>query len=136
MVSCTGSIGAICPHLGNATCLTARSSFVTVAPERVFGLRTTTMHARQLIARQLIDDAPFGPNAVKAIGQAFDEVWGEFAGKFGAHLVAIEAARLKLADALLSIASEETRDVEVLKCFASRAMARHYREALAERPSK
>jgi hypothetical protein len=88
------------------------------------------MHARQLIARQLIDGAAFGPDALNAIGQAFDEVWREFAGRFGTQLVSIEAARLKLADALLSIATEESRDVEVLKCFALRAMARHYRETL------
>jgi hypothetical protein len=40
-----------------------------------------------------------------------------------------------LADALLSIATEESRDVEVLKCFALRAMARHYRETLASSTS-
>ena len=88
------------------------------------------MHARQLLARQVIDRAPFGPDASNAIGQAFDEVWREFAGRFGTHLVEIEAARLELADALLSIASEDSRDVEVLKCFAFQAMARHCRETL------
>ena len=87
-------------------------------------------HARQLIARQLIDDAAFGPDTLRAIGQAFDEVWREIAGRFGTHLVVIEAARLELADTLLSIASEESRDVEVLKCFALQAMARHQRDTL------
>jgi hypothetical protein len=90
-------------------------------------------HARQLLALQLIDDAAFGPDALRAIRQAFDEVWGEIASTFGTHLVVIEAARLKLADTLLSIASEECRDVEVLKCFAVQAMARHNREALPTR---
>src|SRR5262245_63417478 len=88
-------------------------------------------HARQLVARQLIDDAALGPDAVRAIGQAFDEVWGEIAGRFGTQLVIIEAARLELADTLLSIASDESRDVEVLKCFALQAMARHQSENLA-----
>src|SRR5215510_9362684 len=88
---------------------------------------------RQLIARQLIDDAPFGPDTSRAIAQAFDEVWSEIAGRFGSHLVVMEASRLKLADTLLSIASEESRDVEVLKCFALQAMARHQHETLPTR---
>jgi hypothetical protein len=90
-------------------------------------------HARQLVARQLIDDAAFGPDALRAVRQAFDEVWSEIAWRFGTHLVVIEAARLKLADALLSIASEESRDVEVLKCFALQAMACHERATLPTR---
>jgi hypothetical protein len=81
--------------------------------------------ARQLVALQLIDDAAFGPDVLRAIRQAFDQVWSEIAWRFGTQLVVIEAARLKLADTLLSIASEDTRDVEVLKCFALQAMARH-----------
>jgi dGTP triphosphohydrolase len=90
-------------------------------------------HARQLVARQLIDDATFGADASSTIRQAFDEVWGEIAFRFGTHLVAIEAARLELADTLLSIASEESRDVEVLKCFALQAMTRHDRQTLPTR---
>src|SRR5262245_5625859 len=90
-------------------------------------------HARQLVARQLIDDAAYGPDALKAIGQAFDEAWNEIAWRFGTQPVKIEAARLKLADTLLSIASEESRDVEVLKCFALRAMARQSRDTLPTR---
>ena len=34
-------------------------------------------------ARQLIDGAAFGPDALKAIGQAFDEAWAKIAGNFG-----------------------------------------------------
>jgi hypothetical protein len=90
-------------------------------------------HARQLVALQLIDVAAFGPDALRAIRQAFDEVWAEIASTFGSHLVVIEAARLKLADTLLSIASEQSRDVEVLKCFAFQAMARPDDETLPTR---
>jgi len=50
-------------------------------------------------ARRLIDGAAYGPNALKALGQAFDEVWASIAGNFGD----IERARLKLATALLSV---------------------------------
>jgi hypothetical protein len=40
----------------------------------------------------------------------------------------IELARLRLADALLSVACEESRDVEALKNGALQAMALGYRE--------
>ena len=33
-------------------------------------------------ARKLIDGASFGPDALKAIGQAFDEAWAEVAPHF------------------------------------------------------
>lgn len=35
------------------------------------------------VARQLIDGASFGPDALKAIGQAFDAAWEEIASNFG-----------------------------------------------------
>jgi hypothetical protein len=79
-------------------------------------------------ARRLIDAASFGPEAVKALGQAFDEAWASIAGNFGSDPKAIEAARLRLANALLSIASEDSRDVEVLKKAAMEAMATRYRD--------
>ena len=75
-------------------------------------------------ARQLIDGASFGPDAVKALGDAFDAAWAEIAGRFGTHPVVIEAARIKLANAVLSVASEDSRDVEALKRGALQAMAR------------
>jgi hypothetical protein len=35
-----------------------------------------------LKARQLIDGASFGPEALKAIGAAFDAAWAEISGNF------------------------------------------------------
>jgi hypothetical protein len=81
-------------------------------------------------ARHLIDSASYGPEALKTIGQAFDEAWREIAGNFGSDPVEIEAARLKLADAVLSVAAEDSRDVEALKNGALQAMALGYREKL------
>jgi hypothetical protein len=46
-------------------------------------------------ARQLIDSAAFGPEALRAIGQAFDEVWAEIAVTFGDDPAKVEAARLR-----------------------------------------
>jgi hypothetical protein len=34
-------------------------------------------------ARKLIDGASFGPESVKAIGEAFDATWDEIAANFG-----------------------------------------------------
>jgi len=48
-------------------------------------------------ARRLIDGAAYGPNALKALGQAFDEAWASIAGNFGDDPSDIERARLKLA---------------------------------------
>ena len=78
-------------------------------------------------ARQLIDGAAFGPEAMKAIGQAFDEAWVEIAGNFGNDPVDIDNARYRLANALLSVASEDSRDVDVLKQAALQIMALDYR---------
>jgi len=79
-------------------------------------------------ARQLIDSASFGPEALRALGQAFDEAWREIAGNFGNDPRDIEVARLRLATAVLSVACEDSRDVEVLKNGALQAMAIAYRE--------
>ena len=78
-------------------------------------------------ARQLIDGASFGPKALKVISQAFDTAWLEIAGNFGDDSEDIERARNKLANALLSVASEDSRDEELLKQAALQRMALDYR---------
>ena len=65
-------------------------------------------------ARQLIYGASFGPETLKALGEAFDAAWVELACNFG-DPADIENARHKLANALLSVASVDSRDVDVLK---------------------
>jgi hypothetical protein len=77
-------------------------------------------------ARLLIDGASFGPDALKAISQAFDEAWQEIAGNIGSDPQDIEAARIRLANAVLSIADEDSRDVEVLKRAALLRLALDY----------
>jgi hypothetical protein len=77
-------------------------------------------------ARQLIDGAAFGPEALKAIGKAFDAAWAEIAANYGTDPVDIDKARYRLATAMLAIAneeSEESRDVYVLKQAALQRMA-------------
>ena len=82
-------------------------------------------------ARKLIDGAAFGPDALKAIGQAFDTAWQEIAGNFGDDPIDIDRARLRLANALLSIAHEDSRNVEVLKHAALQRMALDYCDGVA-----
>ena len=64
-------------------------------------------------ARELIEGASYGPEALKAIGRAFDEAWASIAGNFSDDEIA--AARLRLANALLAVARDNRRDVEVMK---------------------
>jgi len=75
-------------------------------------------------ARQLIDGASYGPDALKAMCAAFDQAWSEIAGNFGTD---IEKARNCLAESILSIASEDSRDVDVLKRAALERLALDYR---------
>jgi hypothetical protein len=64
-------------------------------------------------ARELIDGASFGPDALRVIGRAFDEAWASIAGNFSDEQVV--AARLRLATAVLAVADEDSRDAEALK---------------------
>jgi len=77
-------------------------------------------------ARKLIDGASFGPDALKAIGQAFDEAWAEVAPHFPGDPLIEEGARLALANAIFSLATDTSRDVQVLKNAGLQVLARNY----------
>ena len=78
-------------------------------------------------ARALADGASFGPDALKAISQAFDQAWAEIAYYFARDAVLRDGARFALANAILSVASDDSRDVEVLKRAGLEALAHNYR---------
>ena len=78
-------------------------------------------------ARALIDQAAFGAETVKAMGEAFDQAWARIAPTFGNILQEVETARIRLAEAVLSVASDDSRDVDALKRAALQAMARSSR---------
>ena len=84
-------------------------------------------------ARQLIGGTSYGPEALKAIGKAFDEAWLTIAGNFSKDTA--EAARAQLAKALLSVARKDSRDAEVLKRGAIEAMALSYHATQRDRIS-
>jgi len=77
--------------------------------------------------KQMISGASYGPDALKAIGQAFDEAWNQIAGNFGNDPGDIEKARRRLARAVLSIANEDSRDVRILRQAALERMALDYK---------
>jgi hypothetical protein len=77
------------------------------------------MEAKRLLGR--VEGTSFGPEALKVIGLAFDEAWSEIAGNFGDG-APIEAVRLRLAKAILSAASDSSRDVAALKGAGLEAM--------------
>jgi hypothetical protein len=77
-------------------------------------------------ARQLIDGASYGPDELKIIEQAFDDVWAAIEGNFGDDPGIRENARIRLAKAVLSVAVEGVRDPEALKAGALEAMALAY----------
>lgn len=78
-------------------------------------------------ARALIDGAAFEPATLRVVKQAFDAAWAEIAPAYGSDPVAIENARLDLARAVLSVASEDSIDVDALKVGALEALAGDYR---------
>jgi hypothetical protein len=78
-------------------------------------------------ARQLVDSGSFGPETLKVARQAFDDAWSSVAGHFGTDPGAIEAARLKLANAILALCHEEMGDPVALKKAALGVLAREFR---------
>jgi hypothetical protein len=78
-------------------------------------------------AQQLIEGASYGPEALKTVCQAFDDAWASIAGNFGDDPLEIEAARLKLANIILSFPHNEIRDAEQIKNSSLQIMALAYR---------
>jgi hypothetical protein len=72
-------------------------------------------------AQELITGATYDPATLKMLDQAFEEAWSDIAGNYQSSL-AVEAARLKLANVVLSVAAEGERDPKTLKDRAVRIM--------------
>jgi regulator of protease activity HflC (stomatin/prohibitin superfamily) len=66
-------------------------------------------------ARALIDRAPFGPETAKAVGEVFDQASARIEKIFDKDPNAAEVSRIRLAKAILSIATEGNTDAEDLK---------------------
>jgi hypothetical protein len=72
-------------------------------------------------ARQLIAGATYDPMTLKTISQAFDDAWASVAPNYVSPL-AVEAARLKLANIVLSLAADGVRSSAELRDRACRIL--------------
>jgi hypothetical protein len=79
-------------------------------------------------ARRLIAGASFGPDALNVLYRAYDEAWAVIAPRYATDTSATETARLRLANIMLGLMREETRDVTQLRDEA----LRHYQAAAGE----
>jgi hypothetical protein len=77
-------------------------------------------------ARALISAASYGPETLKVIFQAFDAAWVEIAHHFEGHPARVDAARERLAHAILAVADEQTKDAQVLKRTALQVLSMSY----------
>lgn len=72
-------------------------------------------------ARELIRNASYGPEHLKALFTAFDQAWESMAGDVGTEPLAVESTRLKLASIILSL-GDESKDPDWLKNAALQIM--------------
>jgi hypothetical protein len=79
-------------------------------------------------ALELIERAPYGPAALKAISQAFDAAWAEVAANYGDDPGDIAVGRIRLARAVLAVADESSGDTDALKLAALTRLALDYRK--------
>ena len=73
-------------------------------------------------AQRLVAAAVYDPATLRAIGKAFDDAWEQISPQISARADAIEAARLKLAEIVLSLTKDGTRDPGKLAEAAMRLM--------------
>ena len=73
----------------------------------------------------VIEGPSFGPDALRTIGQAFDQAWADVDDTFTTPM-AKEAARLFLANAILAVATNDSRDIDALRRHGLGALARKY----------
>jgi hypothetical protein len=73
-------------------------------------------------ARQVIENASYDPDQVKALGKAFDEAWQRIARSVSSRPQAIEAARFALADIILGLAKHGNLDPGWLADTAAKVM--------------
>ena len=70
-------------------------------------------------ARALIDEASFGAEAVKAMGEAFDQAWARIAPTFGNLPQEVETARLMFAEMICPSLPRATRTLRTCKIAPS-----------------
>jgi hypothetical protein len=61
-------------------------------------------------ARQILSGASFAPDQLRVMFEAFDRAWAAIAVKIGDDPPAVEVARIKLANLILSLARDGSPD--------------------------
>jgi len=84
-------------------------------------------------ARALISAASYGPETLKVIFQAFDAAWAEIAHHFEGYPTQVDAARERLAHAVLAVANEHSKDEHGLKRRALQVLSMSYGRRLDDR---
>ena len=84
-----------------------------------------TLGAKMPKAISLIAGSSLDSPALKFVSEAFDSVWRKVGGHFQGPSEK-EAARLILASAILAVATNQTRDIGLLKQAGLRAMRLTY----------
>jgi hypothetical protein len=77
-------------------------------------------------ARQLIGGAVFPPDVLKVLFAAFDDAWHEVVGDVSSRAAAIDAARLRLATIVLSLAKSGPIEHAHIKDAAVEAFRRRH----------
>jgi hypothetical protein len=65
--------------------------------------------------REIIRGASYGPETLKVLFKAFDAAWDEIRPIVSQDAIAVQAARTTLAKAVLKVATEDSRDPDLLK---------------------
>ena len=73
-------------------------------------------------ARALVGVASYDPKTLKALWKAFDDAWEQVRPQISKRPEAIEAARMKLAEIVIGMARNGTRDAQALTDAAVQAM--------------
>jgi hypothetical protein len=63
-----------------------------------------------------------GPETLKVVYQAFDDAWDKIRHYYGSDHKIIDAGRLKLAEAIIAVARDDSRDPELIKRLALQLM--------------
>jgi len=97
-------------------------------PERLLGIprQVSAVRTNRMMRQRLHQWRPVRARCLKLVSQAIDEAWAQITTYFGDDPVIIEGARLALASAILSLASDENRDVGALKHAGIQAITKQY----------
>ena len=76
---------------------------------------------------KILAGCTYGPETLKVIGKAFDDAWATSTDNFAGDATRAEAARERLAHAVLIAAREDSREPEPIKNLALQIMALSYR---------